>query len=59
MHRIMKAIGKKKSEKNIKKGQSSKRTPTFKMLVILSKYLISKIAYIDMDAKIQGVKTSN
>jgi len=59
MHRIMGAIGIKKSKKIPRKDEQVRELWLFKMHVILSKYLISKITYMDLDVLIQGVRTPN
>ena len=59
MHRIIDAIGIKKSNKIPRKDNQVRELWLLVRRVILSKYLISKITYKDLDVQIQGVKTPN
>jgi len=59
MHRIITAIGTKKSKKIPRRDDQVRELQLLVRRVILSKYLLSKVIYKDLDVQIQGVKTSN
>ena len=59
MHRIMASIRIKKSKKIPRRDDQVRKLRLLIKRVILSKYLISKVTYKDLDAQIQGVKTPN
>jgi len=56
IHRIM---ANKEKQENTEKGNQVRELQLLVRRVILSKYMISKIPYKDLDVQIQGVRTPN
>ena len=59
MHRIMAAIGIKKRKKIPRRDNQVRELRLFVRRVILSKYLIRKVTYKDLNVQIQRVRTPN
>jgi len=59
MHRIMETIRIKRSKRISRKNDQVRELHLLVRRVILSKYLISKITYINLEVQIQGDRTPN
>ena len=59
MHRIITAIGTKKSKKIPRRDDQVRELRLLVRRVILFKYLLSKVTYKDLDVQIQEVRPPN